>query len=274
MKHLTIPIFTAVALLCLPVASRAEEKTKPGPLTAEEASKATEYFIPPAADVFSRLSKVSNVNWGEVAAKISQEDLQGGTAEGATKATKAIYLGLRVADAFIAVQAKDDKLLRQIADVIEKLGADLNVSEPIQKRGKEMRRLVEENKWVQAGTMLATMRGEVISDLKQGKDNDSVVLATMAGWIRGLDVVSDALARQYDAEATKVLRDPELLSYLKKEAEGLSAKTKEQPFVQAFLAKADEMQKLVAIPKEGTMSKENLTTLSQLTNQVVTSVKR
>ena len=273
MKRYPILPIAIIATLWLCSPGRAEDKPAPGPLSPDEMAQATEYVIPPAADIFGRLGKVSKAQWQKVAAQIAKEDLQGGTGKSASKAAKAISLGVRVADAFIAVQAEDEQLLRKLADVIEKLGADLNVSAPIQTRGKEARRLVEEKKWVQAGTMLANMRGEVINELQKGNDKDSVVLASLGGWLRGLDVVSATLAEQYDAEATKVLRDPALIKYLKLQVEGLSAEAKAQPFVKGFLEKADEIQRLVNFPTDGTMKKEDLVTLSQTSSQLVKSAK-
>jgi hypothetical protein len=271
MKHSLIAALT-ITMVCAG-GSKAEEKPTSGPLTPEEMATVTQYVIPPAQDIFSRLAQASKIDWKKIAAKIAKEDLQAGTKAGVPKATKAINLGFRVADAFIAVQAQDDKLLGELADVLKNLGADLKVSEPIQKRGEEARQLVKDKSWMAAGSMLATMRDEVIQGLKEKKDKDSVVLASLAGWLRGLEIVSDNLAGQYDAEGTKVLRDTALIKYLKTEVETLGAESKEHPFAKAFLAKADQIQGIVSFPKEGTMPKEDVATLSQLVSQIIASTK-
>jgi hypothetical protein len=271
MKHSLIIAF-AVTILCA-AGSKAEEKPSPGPLTPEEMASVTQYVIPPAADIFNRLGKASKIDWKKIAAKIAKEDLQAGTTKGLPNATKAINLGFRVADSFIAVQAQDDKLLGKLADVLKNLGTDLKVSESIQKRGEEARQLVKDKKWMAAGSTLATMRDEVIAGLKEKENKDSVVLASLAGWLRGLQIVSDNLAEQYNADGTKALRDTALIKYLKTEVETLGTESKEHPFAKAFLAKADQIQGIVSFSKDGTMSKEDIATLSQLVGQIIASAK-
>jgi nucleotide-binding universal stress UspA family protein len=251
--------------------ARGEEKSPPGPLSADEMSAATDYIIPPAADVFNRLSRAAAADWKKTASSISEQDLQQGTDRSAPKPVKAFNLGRRVADAFIALQAEDSALLRKLADVIEKLGADLNASDPILNRGKEARRLVEDKKWVQAGAVLATMRSEVIQELAENKDRDSVVLATLGGWLRGLQVVSSALAERYDADASKVLRDPMLIQHLQEQVNALGPEAKGQPFVTAFMAKAEEIKNLVSFDKEAAMSEEAVAKLAQISNGIMQS---
>lgn len=261
------PLFAAL-LVALP----ASAAVTPGkPLDPKETKADENYILPPPEEVFSALKSASKVDFAKVASSFAK-DPNTGKSKFSADAAKAANLGMRVADAFIAVQAKDSQALRRASDVIEVLSLELSADLSMKNKIAVANKLADEGKWTELRTILEAVRVDVLNELKANKDKDSVALATVGGWLRGLDIATMALSDSYDAEATKLMRQPMLVAYLKRQLEGLGAKAKAAPFVAKLIGQMDGIAKLTDIPDGKTMSKEDLQKLNKISSELVAAI--
>ncbi len=264
MKHiLTTSVLAAFALAASP--AFAVEKDKPLPAAERTTDN---YILPPPEEVFNALRSVSKVDFAKLAASFGK-DPNSSKSKFTNDASKAINLGMRVADAFIAVQAKDAQALRRASDVIEVLSLELSADLALKSKIAVANKLAEEGKWTELRTILESVRVDVLEELRKNKDQDSVALATVGGWVRGLNIATMALSETFDADATKLLRQPMLVAYLKKQLESLGAKAKSAPFVSKFIGQMDAIGKLTDIPDGKTLPKEDVQKLQQITADLV-----
>ncbi len=269
MKRISfIPLLALAALAAAPAVLAADP---PKPLSPTEVAGAEAYILPPPEEVFMALRSVTKIDFAKVADGFGK-DPSTANSKFTNEAAKAANLGMRVADAFVAVQAKDAKALRRASDVIEVLALELSADLSIKNKIAVANKLAEEGKWTELRTILESVRVDVLEELKKNKDKESVSLATVGGWMRGLSVATSALTETYDAEATKLLRQPLLVNYLKKQLEALGPKAKATTFVTKMIGQMDEIAKLTDIKEGKTMSKEDVMKLKQISGDLVAAV--
>ena len=264
----TAPLLAALALAAAVPAFAANEPPKS--LTPAE-MKTDNYILPPPEEVFMALRGVSTIDFARLCAMIAKDPSTSKsrfTSDGA----KAANLGLRVADAFVAVQAKDANALRRASDVIEILSLELSADLSLKNKIAVANKLADEGKWTELRTILESVRVDVLDEMKANKDKDSVTLATVGGWLRGLNIATTALSENFEPDATKLLRQPQLVAYLKKQLEGLGPKSKDLPFVKKIVSQMDVVAKLTDIPDGSTLSMDDLKKLNQISNELVAAV--
>src|SRR6266446_7928620 len=101
----------------------------------------------------------------------------------------ALNLGTLIADGFIAVEAQDSQLVKNIGTDIIKLAKALGVSENVLSRGKSINEFAEGDEWDALQEELEATQNEVKSSMQSHRDQDLVILVSLGGWIRGTQAV-------------------------------------------------------------------------------------
>ena len=106
-------------------------------------------------------------------------------------------------------------------------------------------------------------------------DDELVTLLNLGGWIRGTQVVSDVVLKNFSQQTSCILRQPALVNYLRGKLDKLSPKVKDSPLVKSVGTGLDGLAKLVSFPLGATPSKEDVQKLhDQATELVKTIAKR
>jgi len=269
--------FCAGALLSASPAHAAEEKPKTGPkgpptLTADERKNVEDqYLLPSPGDGLDALDHAAKIDWAALAVGLGQ---------GAEKAypidsDKALNLGVAVADAFVATKAKSKEQIKQTSAMVARLGLELSDDKSLEERRDRVRKLVDEGKWTELGDLLEKVRLDVLNELRVADDQDSVTLANVGGWLRGLNLASNALAKSYSAEGAKVLRQPGLIAYLETRVAKLDVTATQSKAVGAVKAKLGEIKALCTFAPEAkaTLPEEKVKQLQQLTDELIKTIR-
>src|SRR5881227_3054452 len=175
-----------------------------GRLPADQLAKAVRsdsISIPTPGELFAALEKPGKTNWsGQYRGPIPVTYRN--------RAQIALNLGGLIADGFVAVEAKDGQQVKNIGSDIMKLGKALGVSEQLLSRGNSINEFAEHNEWDRLQEELEATQNEVKSSMQSHADQDLVILVTLGGWIRGTQVVTGAIMKNYNESAAKVLREP------------------------------------------------------------------
>src|SRR5207245_11550963 len=126
------------------------------------------------------------------------------------RAQIALNLSGLIADGFIAVEAKDSQQVKNIGSDIIKLAKALGVSEHVLSRGNSINEFAEHNEWDTLQEELEATQNEVKSSMQSHSDQDLIILVSLGGWIRGTQVVSAMVGKDYNEGIAKVLRQPAL----------------------------------------------------------------
>ena len=105
-------------------------------------------------------------------------------------------------------------------------------------------------------------------------DEELVTLLSLGGWIRGTQVVSDVVLKNFSQQTSCILRQPALVGYLRGKLDKLSPRTKDDPLVKQVDAGLTEIGQLVSFPWGATPTKEEVQTLHEKSATLVGTITK
>jgi len=223
---------------CIPFAARG---AKPDHLTPEQMAGATQVdaiSVPTPGELFAAIDKVGKPNWqGQYRKPIE-------TAY-SSRPQIALNLGGLVADGYVAVEAEDSQ---------------------------QVKNLGKDNEWSALKEELEATQNEVKLAMDEQHDDDLVVMVSLGGWIRGTEVVSSWIAKNYTPATAEILRQPALIAFLRGKIRTLSGKIQDDPLVGKVSRGLEQMQSLVSFPRETPPTLEDVKKLRDASSALVKEI--
>src|SRR5881409_4016242 len=240
-----------------------------GRLSSDQLSKAARsdsISIPTPGELFAALGKSEKINWsaqyrGPMPTTYSN------------RAQIALNLGGLIADGFIAVEAKDGQQVKNIGSDIMKLGKALGVSEQLLSRGNSINEFAENNQWDTLQEELEATQNEVKSSMQSHADQDLVILVTLGGWIRGTQVVTGAIMKNYSEPAAKVLHEPALVHFIQSKLNAISPELRQEPLVKDVSEQLSGIEKLVSFPEGKAPPAEDVKKLNEAVGKLMIKIE-
>src|SRR5205809_3217060 len=240
-----------------------------GHLSAEQLAKAVRsdsISIPTPGVLFAALGKTVKTNWsGQYRGPIPVTY--------SNRAQIALNLGGLIADGFIAVEAKDGQLVKNIGSDIIKLAKALGVSERLLGRGNSINEFADNNEWDTLQEELEATQNEVKSSMQSHADQNLVILVTLGGWIRGTQVVTSTIVQKYDERSAKVLRQPALVHFMQSKINEISPELRGEPLVKDVNEQLGEIEKLVSLPQSKAPTVEDVRKINESVGKVMTEIQ-
>ena len=240
-----------------------------GHLTTDQMAKAARtdsFSIPTPGELFAALGKSGKTNWsGQYRGPIPVTYRN--------RAQIALNLGGLIADGFIAVEAKDGQQVKNIGADIIKLAKALGVSEKLLARGSSINEFAEHNEWDTLQEELEATQNEVKSSMQSHADQDLVILVTLGGWIRGTQVVTSAIMKDYSDSSAKVLRQPALVHFMQSKINEVSPELRGEPLVKDVSEQLGEIEKLVSFPPAKAPTVDEVRKINQAVGKVMTAIE-
>ena len=231
-----------------------------------KAVKSDSITVPTPGELFAALGKAGKINWSaQYRAPIPVTY--------ANRAQIALNLGGLIADGFIAVEAKDGQQVKNVGSDIMKLGKAVGVSEQLLSRGNSINEFAEHNEWDTLQEELEATQNEVKSSMQSHADQDLVILVTLGGWIRGTQVVTGAIMKNYNESAAKVLREPALVHFLQTKLNAISPELRQDPLVKDVSEQLTGIEKLVAFPEGKAPGIEDVRKLNEAVGKLMTKIE-
>ena len=231
-----------------------------------KAVKSDSITVPTPGELFSALGKSGKINWSaQYRAPIPVTY--------GNRAQIALNLGGLIADGFIAVEAKDGQQVKNIGSDIMKLGKALGVSEQLLSRGNSINEFAENNEWDTLQEELEATQNEVKSSMQSHADQDLVILVTLGGWIRGTQVVTGAIVKNYNESAAKVLREPVLVHFMQSKLNAISPELRQEPLVKDMSEQLTAIEKLVSFPEGKAPTAEDVKKLNEAVGKLMTKIE-
>jgi hypothetical protein len=231
-----------------------------------KAARSDSISIPTPGELFAALEKPGKTNWaGQYRGPIPVTYRN--------RAQIALNLGGLIADGFIAVEAKDGQQVKNIGSDIIKLAKALGVSEKLLSRGNSINEFAENNEWDTLQEELEATQNEVKSSMQSHADQDLVILVTLGGWIRGTQVVTGAIMKNYNESAAKVLREPALVHFIQSKLNAISPELRQEPLVKDVSEQLTGIEKLVTFPEGKAPSQEDVRKLNEAVDKLMTKIE-
>jgi hypothetical protein len=163
--------------------------------------------------------------------------------------------------------------VKNIGSDIMKLGKALGVSEQLLSRGNSINDFAENNQWDTLQEELEATQNEVKSSMQSHADQDLVILVTVGGWIRGTQVVTGAIMKNYNEAAAKVLREPALVHFMQSKINAISPELRQEPLVKDVSEQLGAIEKLVSFPEGKVPSAEDVKKLNDAVSKLMTKIE-
>ena len=222
--------------------------------------------IPTPAELFAALGKPGKTNWSSQYRGPMPMTYR-------NRAQIALNLGGLIADGFIAVEAKDSQQVKNIGSDIIRLAKALGVSESLLSRGNSINEFAEHNEWDTLNEELEATQNEVKSSMQSHADQDLVILVSVGGWIRGTQVVSGAIMKNYDERSAKVLRQPALVKLMQSKVNEISPELRGEPLVKDVSEQLTGIEKLVSFPPGKAPSVDEVRKLNEAVGKLMEKIE-
>lgn len=256
----------AALALALGFAAPSELAADPSPdLTPEQLASAVtldQLTVPSPGELFAALSKQAKPNWnfefrGPLGAAYSD------------RAQVALNLGGLIADGYIAVEAMDSQQVKNLGRDILGLAKVLGISKDIIARGSSITQFADNNDWNSLKEELEATQNEAKQAMDALHDEELVTLVSLGGWIRGTQVVSDLVLRNFSPQNAALLRQPQLVGFLRSKLAAMPPPSKDKPLLKSIADGLANLEKLVSFPLGGTASKEDVVKLHDQASELV-----
>jgi hypothetical protein len=104
-------------------------------------------------------------------------------------------------------------------------------------------------------------------------DQDLVILVSVGGWIRGTQVVSGAIMKNYDERSAKVLRQPALVRLMQSKVNEISPELRGEPLVKDVSEQLNGIEKLVSFPPGKSPSVDEVRKVNEAVGKVMEKIE-
>lgn len=125
----------------------------------------------------------------------------------------ALEIGFLIADGFIAVQAGQLNKIEPLAKELSRYGRALGAGERVNRHAASLLKSAKNNDATTLKKELSATQRDVETDLIHLRDVDLAHLISLGGWIRALEVGSQAVHKKYTLERAKNLYREDITSY-------------------------------------------------------------
>ena len=152
------------------------------------------------------------------------------------RADLAVELGFLIADGFLVVQAGELGKVEDLAADLTRYGKALGAGERVNRHAASLLESARKQDVATLKKELANTQKDVELELVTLRDADLAHLISMGGWIRALQVSSDAVSVQFSETRAKEIMREDIADYYSAIVSGLEPRISEQP---NFLAMRD-----------------------------------
>src|SRR5436190_2135677 len=173
--------------------------------------------VPLPNELFGALNKLGAVNWKEHVRSDEEPNFT-------ERPRIALLLGTVIADGFIAVQAEDAPAVKGIGQRVLALAKGIGVGSSITPHAKAIIEAADKRKWDNVRRELDSTQSSVQQAMNELQDQKLSELVSLGGWLRGTEVLTSVVSKQFSHEGAELLHQPDLVSYFQEQLRSMPEK--------------------------------------------------
>ena len=249
-------VFCGIALAKAP----AQEPAQHVDLTKFPAAAVDDVVVPVPSEVFNVLDKLGSPNWNAE----MRDNLGKNSGD---RAQVALLLGTVIADGFIAVEAENAERVKDIGQEVLTLADAINVRKAVIARSKSITEKADAKNWSAVRSELDGALQDVKGAMEELGDEDLAQLVSLGGWIRGTEVLTSIVGKNYTLDGAQLLCQPELVNYFSRRVDAMrNSRLKKSKLVQTVRRLLKDIRPLI---KRETIPIETVQKIHTMTNKVV-----
>jgi len=256
LSRLLFPVLCGLAL----ASSLAQSPPASIDLSKFPAAAVDEVVVPVPSEIFNVLDKLGSPNW-----KAEMRDNLGKNT--GNRAQVALLLGTVIADGFIAVEAENSESVKQIGHEVLNLADAINVRKAVIARSKSIIDKADAKNWRAVREELDGALQDVRGAMVELGDDDLAQLVSIGGWIRGTEVLTSIVGKNYSAGGAELLNQPELLNYFSRRIDEMrNSRLKKEELVARVRKLLRDIRPLIG--KRG-IPQASVEKINKMTNEIV-----
>lgn len=228
------------------------------------AAAVDEVVVPVPSEIFNVLDKLGSPNWkGEMRENLGQDT--------GNRAQVALLLGTVIAEGFVAVEAEDSEKVKEIGQEVLKLAAAINVRNAVIARSKSIIDKADAKNWRSVREELDGALQDVRGAMQELGDDELAQLVSLGGWIRGTEVLTSIVSKNYTAEGAELLNQPELISYFSRRIDDMrNARLKKEDLVARVRKLLRDIRPLIS--KGSAIPAASVQKINKMTTETVNAI--
>ncbi|MEP6603984.1 MAG: hypothetical protein ABJB69_08560 [Spartobacteria bacterium] len=187
------------------------------------------YTAPSMAQIFEQLDRLKRLPFDE----LWRDFPAPGPAK---REQKALIFGGLVADGFLIVEAEKRNLIDDLGRVLIREARGLGVAERVMKHSASLTEMGQRGDWTAVRKELLATQEDVEQAMVDLRDQKIAHLISLGGWLRGLEISSGAIEKEFSPERARVLGQPQLLDYFEEELKTLPPTISHAPLFEKLRA--------------------------------------
>lgn len=226
------------------------------------ATAVDEVVVPLPSEIFNVLDKVGTPDWKE------QLPTSFGKNTG-DRAQIALLLGSVIANGFVAVELEDSEKVKDIGREVLNLADAINVRKAVIARSKSITDKADSKDWNAARREFDGALQDVRTAMQELNDNDLAQLVSLGGWLRGTEVLTSIVKKNYNPQVAELLHQPELMNYFLRRIDSMPRRLKRSEYVSNIRKVLLQIRPLALRGNREVIPKEDVEQIHTLTNNAV-----
>jgi hypothetical protein len=236
----------------------------PQHIDVQKVSTTVENVVVPRPDeVFGALNKLGGVNWKEYV----RTDRGSNFTE---RPRIALLLGSVIADGFIAVQAEDTPAVKEIGQRVQNLAERINVKSSITQHAKAIIEGADKKRWPSVRQELDRTQNEVQRAMDELHDQKLSQLVSLGGWLRGTEILTAVVTKNYKVEGAELLHQPDLLVHFETQLQAMPEFKSQTPLIDQISGALSEVKPLITTSEK--ISPESVRKINDITTRLDSAI--
>lgn len=173
--------------------------------------------VPIPSEILEVLDKLGSPNWaGELRAV--------GGVNSANRTRVALLLGTVVAEGFVAVQAQNREAIEDTGKEVLRLSESLGIKKYVVQHAQSILDAAKANDWDSVRRELDNTERTVRDTMEKMRDEELSQCVSMGGWLRGTEVLTSVITKDYNADRAELLNQPDLVRHFRKQIDQMRSK--------------------------------------------------
>ena len=223
-------------------------------------------LVPVPSEVFIVLDKLGNPNWrSELRASLGHQT--------GNRAQVALLLGTVIAEGFVAVEAEDSEQVKDIGRRVLTLSKAINVEKAVLERSKSITEKADVKDWISVRKEFDGALQDVKGAMQELGDDDLAQLVSVGGWIRGTEVLTSIIRKNYTTDSAELLHQPALVHFFSKKLDTLSNKRlADDELVERIRKLLSAIAPLIGDGEGDVIPQEDVTRIHKMTRDTVAAI--
>jgi len=230
------------------------------------AAEVQNIVVPVPSEVFAVLDKLGTPNWrAELRSSLGKNT--------GNRAQVALLLGTVIAEGFIAVEAEDSEKVKEIGKEVLVLAEAINVRKAVITRSKSIMEKADAKNWKAVRLEFDGALQDVRLAMEELGDDELAQLVSIGGWLRGTQVLTSIVSKNYTPDGAGLLYQPDLLTYFTNRLDGMrSTRLGRDELVVKIRKTLTGIRPLIGKDDGSSISVENVQRINKTTTEALVAI--